>query len=147
MQKINWKISKEQRPTYWKFVVVLAAALLGIAAYFATVQNYFATAFFGIAPGIFIILATQGPRELRYEINEESAKINNSKYKYKNLEYYALLDDFLVLKPKSAEPAIYMPLPDSIELDKITDILSKRLRESEHEQTFGEVINRILNIY
>lgn len=146
MQKITWEISKEERQTPWALVGIISAASVGVAVYFFTVQNYFASAFFGLAPVIFLVLVTQGPRITRYEVNEKGIRVNSTEHSYKRFKYYSFIDDFLVLKPKKNEPTVYVPVPEE-KAGSIESLVAGKLEEGEHEESLGEIINRIFHIY
>lgn len=146
MQKVSWHISKEDRRPPWVIIVFLSAISLGVAIYFWTVQNNFATVFFGISPLVFWVLATQGPKDVKYELDDKHVKVNNTEYGYKKFTYYSFVDDFLVLKLKKEEHALYIPLPED-KAKKAENLVSQHLKEGEHEETMGEIVNRIFNIY
>lgn len=146
MQKITWQISKEEKKPPMAAIGAVSAVSLGVAIYFFTKDNYFATVFFGLAPLVFFVLATQGPRETYYEITEKHVKINNTEHSYKKFKYYSFVENFLVFKPKKQEPALYVPLTEDV-AGKVEELMSAQMEEDEYEESLSDVINRILRLY
>lgn len=142
---MEWRITSEERGTPWGILSIVIAISGSVAVYFFFAQNYFATALFVIAPIVVVIAAALGPEEFVGRIEENAVLLNGRKYSYTDIEYFAIAGDELIIKQKNAAHKHFPMPPEHIE--DIRNELSRNIEEQEHEESFGEIINRVLRIH
>lgn len=144
MENFSWKISKHDVSIPWVPISILSIVFFGISAYLIFSENYFASAFFFISPIVLFLASVHGPKEFYSKIETNCITVNNSSYLYDELSYFSFIADNLVIKPKG-KSAIYI-LFNVIDKEKIRKNLLEKLKEKEHDESWIEIISRLLNI-
>ena len=146
MEEFTWEVTKEDRPVPWGLYSVIGAICLAIAAFFIYSGNLFGSALFILGPAVIIISATQGQKEYYCKITSKEIQVNNRHYLFKNLEYYSIIADSLILKPED-RGVVYLPIFME-DHEQIHGMLSGLVEENEdYEEDFSAIINRFLGIH
>ena len=143
--EFEWSVSKKDRHMPWRTFIIIGVLSVIAAIYFFFKESYFATALFIIAPAVMVLTSLQGPEQTLGSITDKGVKINNTNYKYDFLEFFSIISDNLLLKPKDGD-IMYIPINEE-EDDEIRGVLSNYIPEKEYEEKFVDIVNRFLRIH
>ena len=141
----NWEITKSDRHMPWKTLLFIGLISLSSAAYFFVIKRYVAFALFIIAHIVMILTSMQGPDKTTGSVSSNGILINDKNYNYDSLEYFSIVRDYLILKPKE-EKAQYFAIHEH-DSDDLREVLSGYIPEKEHDENLIDIINRYLRIH
>ncbi|MDX1607597.1 MAG: hypothetical protein R3251_00085 [Candidatus Spechtbacterales bacterium] len=146
MEEFTWKVSKEDRPMPWVLYSIVGIVSIAIAAFFVYSGNIFGAALFIMGPVVIVISATKGQKEVYCTITDSEIKVNNRQYPFKNLEYYSIIADTLILKPKE-QGVVYVPIFIE-DTEHIHEYLFGKVKQNEdYQEDFSQIVNRFLRIH
>lgn len=146
---VSWsayEYEKRERSTGWYVgagIIASALVALGILS-----QNYFFIAFVALAFVMLVVYTKRPPRELEIEIFPEGIRAGKRLYEFSQIVSFWIFEkpDFkdLSLETKQTlQPYLRLPLGDA-DPEEIRKILSARIPEKEHADTFIDQLARVL---
>jgi len=143
--EFEWNVLKKDRHMPWRTLIIIGVLSVVAAIYFFFKESYFATALFITAPAVIVLASLQGPEQTLGSITDKGVQVNKTNYKYDFLEYFFIISDNLLLKPKDKD-IIYIPINEE-DGDEIIEVLSNYIPEKEYEEKFADIVNRFLRIH